>query len=447
MKMTRTKKKISLTFSCLQILVSCTLLFSHPAYAQQPSQADVHKKNEKISKEAAEKSTNTAIANFVAAAVCASNCAAEAVGFGLVANVCAITSLGVLAYELYENQTLSASIVGTGVAVYGALTAASTGVAGSILTDNLNSSCVAAGIHALFGAYKLGDAREQKEKAKEAGELAKKASNNGGDNTTTNPTNPNTDVDGFPLNTANANNNGGGLTTLGVTDAGADDATTLAAQDCTSQREEGDVDGFFSCLSADGQSIPGLSDNFRNATGLDLGEFLASIPNNASAGEILGASLSKTGNPQLAAAGKRLDALTADPEFMAELKSNFGGEGGTVLASSGGGAGSSSDDGSDKKKSVSLASLFPAEKKKAALESLSKFGSSKGKLDADAIMADRNRDIFARVSEAYQSALSANKLEKRSWASEFNQALHGLNTVKASNGKRQRSNASSNSRR
>lgn len=406
------------------IMMTASIMLFSTSMANAGSQANVHRKNAENSEAAAEVDRNTGWAHATAGIVCSVACATEWLGNAS----CAVTSSAVSLYDIYENGELGLQMAGSLFALSGVINSAEVVVVGTGSFE-VEVACVAAGIHLVTSALKFHDMREAEEAATESRDIAQALDNLGSGNST-----PNVGDGGAGSN--NSNYTGPGYDNLSLTaangidlgasalvEADSDDGSSFSGQkSCTNARKSGDADGFFACLAGTATADPGISQGFLDATGLDLGEFLANGSGSANTSEILAAGLAGKGSSALSGVPARLDEYLADPENQTRIADAFGGRGGRVVAS-GGSAGNSFGSKGKKKNLLSGADFFKKGAKKKDNTKLGTAFSSKG-MDPDSVMRDRKRNIFKRVSAAYQTAYQSNRVEKRNWASPFNREMN-----------------------
>lgn len=374
-------------------------------------QAQVHEENAKISEEAKERNINTAIAQGIAAVSCLYPCIYE-----VSRGICILGSGLATVYEISQNEEFMdsiGSVIGTGVAVLGGSTI-------SLLGNNVNSSCVVAGIHIVVGGIKVYNAIEADKAADEARDKANEFRDRGNQGTPT--VTPTITADNENPRLGNAPPR---LTLGSSPGAPAGGNNPELTTSCSGARREGDATQFLNCLAARGELAGTVDSNFPNQfkdlTGLDLGKFIASLNDNATLGDVVAGGLGPKFKDAVGLK-KRIDDLVNDRKRLEELNKIIN-TGGVTLAANSAAPGKS--DTSDERKKIDPASLFGGKKKdKKAETKMETFGAGKKEeTDPEAIMSDRSRSLFERISTAYVKAASADRIEKRSYELYYNQLM------------------------
>ena len=436
------KKSQPFVYLCLSIsLIFTPIYLPAPSWAQA-SQGSIHEANAESSEESAESNRNTGISQSVAAATCLTACGLVAVGGPYAAaaeQACFVVSTGATVHDLVEMRELSMSVAATiaaamsgGTMLYNNLsTAIANQMAGEKAAEKgggeFSSSCISGALHSVTAIMKFRDMKEADDSAQESKELAKSFKAAPG-NATTRVRNAN--ISGGTSSTGRNSNLGlAGTAALTSAQSGAQGVSNMGGKSCTPAQQAGNSQAFFSCLSAVDSSAagiasrPGFTDAFDKITKNSLDQLLKNTPNRPDAGTLISAGM----GPNFKGASKlkeALDKVAQDPELMGRYQQQL-----AALEAKGGYTGGGQDttvSGNSKANSGKKKGFFDkllGKKSKGLSATGEKFDLPKKDVDAEAIMRDRNRDLFKRVSQAYQGMFKMNQVEKRPWALYYNQIM------------------------
>jgi len=204
----------------------------------------------------------------------------------------------------------------------------------------------------------------------------------------------------------------------------AGSATASNVSSCSSSQTSGNAQAFIACATANNPKLRDLVGNpaflagLEKASGMSAGDFFKSLPNSATPGEIMAASMGGVANP-VGVKNKMADSLAdLNNQALAALNSqnsgthyaSSGSAGPSLGAQTGSLFGSNSDSGVVASGESASFNRSPA--------TLGVVGSLDLKTDGDGILTNKNLSLFEVVTHQYQKSKA--ELENRPWAVPYN---------------------------